>query len=318
MSKLNLLVHLNAYEDETASNNPSRNNFKWQRDTQGVDAGEPSSRSISLGPGQSHSLFSGTVSTSADLTTTWDIGLKAGTTSTYRITYNSGTAPAFRVLRGIGSDATTEVTVTKNAKVVTFTATGGTLYDLDAANVEVGDIVRVGSSFNALNQGKFTVIAKSTNAFSVVNEVGQAEGPITLGAGFADEIKIHSQDGVQIGDKVDITSDFSLVTQGTYEITDVSDNYIEFFSLDSLPAETAVANSSAFLIYRDAKSFIYIESDKSLDIKLNGSAVTNQIEPMTAGTSRKPGIFMSTATIKSAEITNTSQETATIFYVTTE
>lgn len=319
MSKLNLLIHINGYEDENPTNNPSRNNFRWNRDIQGIDISEPSSRSITLGAGQSHDLFSGTVATADDATTTWDIALKAGTSSTYRISHNSGTLPNFRTPRAIGADATTEVTVTKNAKVVTFTATGGTLYDLDAAGLIVGDVVRIGSGFNQLNQGKFTIVSFSTNSFSVVNEVGQAEGPVTLGASFEDQIKIHGQDGVQIGDKVDITNGFSPVTHGTYEITDVADDYIEFFSLDSLPQETGVSNSpAAFSIYRDAKGFIYIESDQDLDIRINGENVTNQIRPLVAGTTRKPGVFMSSASIKSASISNTSQSIANIFYVTAE
>lgn len=319
MNKLNLLVHINGYEDENPTNNPSRNNFKWNRDMQGIDIGEPTSKSLMLNPGQAAMLFSGTVSTSDDMTTTWDLGPKLGASNTYRLSYNSGTGPDFRLLRAIGSDATTEVTVTKNAKVVTFTSTGGTLFDFSAANVQVGDIVRIGDTFDALNQGKFTVIAFDTTSFSVVNEVGQPQGPITLGADFGNQIKIHSQDGVQIGDKLDIAGGFSPVTEGTYDITDVSDDYIEFFSLDSLPTETGISNGDAELtIYRDAKAFIYIESDQRLDIELNGSEVTNQISPLSAGTAKKPGVFMSSSTIRSARIINTSQSVATIFYVTAE
>lgn len=319
MSKLNLLVHLNGYEDENPTNNPSRNNFKWNRDIQGVDISEPASRAITLAPGQTHSLFSGSVTTSDDATTTWDIALKPGSSNTYRISHNAGTAPEFRTARTSGADATTQVTVTKNAKVLTFTSTGGTLFDLITNGVVVGDIARIGSGFNAVNQGKYKIIALTATSFSVENEVGQAEGPILLDADFADDINIHSQDGVQIGDKVDIIAGFSSVSQNTYEITDVSHDYIEFFSLDSLPVESGVSNNpSALLIYRDAKQFVYIESDQKLDIKINGSTVTNQITPMSAGTAKKPGVFMSSASIKSAEIENTSQSFANIFYVTAE
>jgi len=318
MSKLNLLVHLNAYEDENPTNNPSRNNFKWNRDSQGIDIDEPCSKSIVLEAGQSQSLFAGQVTTSDDATTTWDIALKSGTTNTYRISRNAGTLPGFRTLRAIGSDATTEVTVTKNAKLLTFTATGGTLYDLDAASVEVGDIVRIGAAFNVANQGKYTILAKTTNSFTVENNTGLAEGPILLDASFEDELKIHSQDGVQVGDRVDITAGFSVVSQNTYEITDVADDYIEFFSLDSLPAETEVANSPAALfIYRNAKNFIYIESDQKLQITLD-TTETITIEPLTAGTSKKPGVFMSSAIIRSAEIKNLSQSPARVFYTTAE
>ena len=320
MSKMNLLVYINAYKDSTATNNPSMNHVKWDRDIQGLNISEPTSKCIDLPAGQSLSLFSGAVSTSADVTTTWDIALKSGSGNTYKISHSGGTAPDFRIARTEGHDATTEVTVTKNAKLIKFESTGGTVFDLITGSVQVGDEVRIGSVFNANNQGKFKILAFDATSFTIENEIGQAEGPITLGAAFADEINIFSQAGVQVGDKLDIVDGFSSVTFGTYEITDVSHDYLEIFSGESLPTESAVSNNpDALLIYRDAKKFLYIESDQKLDIKLNGSTtVTNEIIPMNAGTEKKPGLFMSSASIKSAEIINKSQSVASIFYFTAE
>jgi hypothetical protein len=318
MSKMNLLVHLNAYKDQTDTNNPSLNNFKWSRDLQQLSISEPESKCINLPPGQSANLFSGTVSTSADATTTWDIALKAGSSNVYRISSDGGTAPDFRTPRTTGADATTEVTITKNAKLMIITSTGGTLFSLIAGGAVVGDEVRLGSVFNLNNQGKYKILALSATSMTVENELAVAEGPITLGASFADEVKVYSQDGVQVGDKVDLIAGFSSASFGTYEIVDVADSYIEIFSNDSLPAESGISNSpDAFIIYRDAKQFLFIESDKKVDISLNGT-ITNEIIPMSAGTALKPGFFMSSASIKSASITNKSQETATIFYVTAE
>ena len=90
-------------------------------------------------------------------------------------------------------------------------------------------------------------------------------------------MNIFSVDGVQVGDKVDILAGFSSTIFGTYDIVDVSHNYIEFFSSESLPSESGISNNpAAFLIYRDAKQFLYIESDKKLEITLNGSQ-TNEL-----------------------------------------
>lgn len=316
---MNLLIHLNAFDDEADTNNPARNHVKWTRDLNSLSISEPTSKCISLAAGQSLSLFAGIQTISADATTTWDVALKSGSSSTYVLSHNSGTAPAFKTKRVLGSDATTEVTVTKNAKLLTFTATGGTLFDLDSAGMVVGDEVRIGAAFNVANQGKFKVISFNTTSFTIENSLGIAEGPVVLGADFDDDIRAHSADGIQVGDKVDIVDGFSPVTFGTYEITDVADDFIEFYSLDSLPTETAVSNNpDALFIYRDAKNFVYVESDKTLDIKINGSSVTNTLQPLQSGSERKPGMFMSSGSIKSAEIVNTSQETASIFYVTAE
>lgn len=319
MSKLNLLVHVNAYEDSNATNNPSRNNFKWNRDHQGIDISEPTSQSVSLAAGQSLTLFSGTVSNAADNTTTWDIALKPATSNTYKISVNAGTSPAFRTAKAIAADATTEITITKNARLLTLASTGGTALDLIVGGVVVGDDVRLGNLFNPVNRGKFKVLARTATSLTIENDSGQAEGPITLGAGFADQLSVFSAAGVQVGDKVDLVAGFSSVSFGTYEITDVSPDYIEIYSPEALPVETAVSNNpAAFVIYRDAKQFVYIESNKKLEVKVNGSATPNSIEPMQAGTSNVPGMFMSSSSLKSLEVTNKSMETATIFYVTAE
>lgn len=316
---MNLLVHINAYEDGNSTNNPSMNHVKWNRDMQGIDVSEPTSKGLQLQPGQSLSLFAGVQSISADATTTWDLSLKSGTTNTYRISHAGGTAPAFRVARTEGHDATTEVTVTKNAKLLKFESTGGQVFDLVTGGVQVGDCVRIGDVFNVSNRGTFKILAFDATSFTIENENGQAEGPITLGANFADEINTYSADGIQIGDKVDIVAGFSIVTQGTYEITDVSHDFIDFYSIDSLPSESNISNSpDALLIYRDAKQFLYIESDKKLSVTLDGSSVSQVIEPFKAGTDRKPGVFMLQSSIKSAVIENKSQEVASVFFVTAE
>ena len=319
MAKLNLLVHVNTYTDSNDTNNPSLNNSKWTRDSQGLSVCEPESRAVKLASGQSLSLFSGAVTLTSDNTTTWNISLKPGTSNTYRISHNSGTLPQFRVARNEGSDATTQVTVTKNAKLITFSSTAGTVFDLITGLVIVGDEVRIGDQFNVANRGKFKILDRSATSFTIENEIGVAEGPITLGAGFADQVNIYSTDGVQIGDKIDMVDGFSPVILGTYDITDVSHDYLEFFSADSLPSQSVISNNpEAFLIYRNAKQFLYLESDQSLDLKINGSSITNSLEPMNAGTAKKPGIFMSSSSLKSVEIINKSQNTANVFWIATE
>ena len=315
MSKMNLLTHLSIYEDKNATNNPTMNNVKWTLDEQGVDLCEPESKSVKLQAGQSLELFSGLIAISDDGTTTYDISLKAGTSNTYKISHNAGTAPDFRAARTTGADATTEVTVTKNGPLLTFTSTGGTAFDLVTGGMQVNDEVRIGDGFNESNQGKFKVLAFDATSFQVENEAGQAEGPITLGAAFAEVIQAFSADGVQIGDKVELASGFSSVTLGTYEITDVNPQYIEIYSIKSLPEETAV--NTQLKIYNNSKQFIYIESNKKLSISIDGISV-GEINNLKAGTELKKGLFMKSGDAYQASITNESSEEASVFYVTAE
>lgn len=313
MSKLNIFLAITAYEDENPTNNPSKNIFKWVNDLQGASIEEPSASTVRLAPGQTLSLFSGEVALSDDGTTTYDLSLKSGTANTYSLKHNAGTAPVFRTLRSLAQDATSEITVTKNATLAIFTSSGGTLLNL--ASLVVGDEVRIGSQFNVANQGKFKVLSKTTTSFTVENASASAEGPVVLGATFADQVRAYSSAGVQIGDKVVIDSGFSIVSQGTYEITDVQDNKIEFYSLSALPTETNVTEN--LRIFNQSKKFIYVESDKKISISINGTN-SNTIEPVLLGIKFKSGCFMQNTTMSSAEITNNSQDTAIVTFLTAE
>ena len=106
---------------------------------------------------------------------------------------------------------------------------------------------------------------------------------------------------------------------GQKKITDVSPDYIEIHSIEALPEESSVSNDpSVLLIYRDAKNFVYIESDKELEITIDNSATPNKLEPMRAGTAQTSGVFMSSGSMKQLDVTNKSLDNATIFYVTAE
>ena len=312
---MNLLNHLNIYEDKNPTNNPTLNIVGWTLDEQGLDVSEPESKSLRLQAGQSLSLFSGLRTISDDGTTTYNITLKTGTSNTYKINHNGGTAPAFRVVRIIGADATTEVTVTKNGPLLTFASTGGTAFDFVSGGMQVGDEVRIGTGFNTANQGKYKVLAFNATSFQIENESGQTEGPIVLGVSFADIVQAFSADGVQIGDKVDLDSGFSSVTLGTYEITDINPDYIEIYSIRGLPEETAITNQ--LKIYNNSKQFIYIESDKKISVSINSINI-GIVEQLSAGTQLKKGVFMKSGSAYEASITNKSSDEAAIFYVVAE
>ena len=280
-----------------------------------MDINEPESKSVSLAAGETLSLFSGVVSISDDGTTSYNISLVSGSSNTYKIAHNSGTAPVFKAARNLSSDATTEITVTKNGPLLTFTSTSGTLLSLIAGGAVVGDEVRIGDGFNIVNQGKYKILALTATSFQIENDAGQAEGPIVLGALFADILQIFSAAGVQVGDKVDLLSPFSLVTVGTYEITDVNPDYIEIYSFKSLPSETNI--TVQLNIYNNSKQYIYIESDKILSLSIDNMSV-GKIEQLKAGTSIKKGIFMKSGSMYQASVKNEDTSSALIFFVSAE
>lgn len=311
MPKINLLVHINAYSDDSYSNAPTLNNIKWHRDYNGINAEEPNGQSIKMQPSQSVKVFDGTTAISADNTTTYDLSLKVNTSQTYVLQHNSGTQPVFRVTRALSISGITEFSITKTGKILNFTLGGDYMSSLISEGVIVGDEVRLGSPFNANNQGKFKILALTANSFSVENEIGIAEN-ITLGAG---EFSIYSSTGVQVGSKVEIQNGFSAASLGTYEITDVYPDKLEFFSDNSIPNETNI--QALIAIYESSKKFVYVESDTKVTVIINGSK-SFDIEPFILGINKKPGIFMLNSYIYSLEVTSNPSQSANVFVVSAE
>jgi hypothetical protein len=400
MSKLNLLVFLNSYEDHHPSNDPSRSNFKWDRGINGLLVSNPLSNEFDLAPGASQILFNGSRTLTQDGTTEYSTTQVPLSTQTYQLNWVGGANPTFRTARTTGADATTQVTVTQNGPLLTFSApavvgvaafftgqvagmttsvtitantvgtignsviltgdgtssittliatwntdnpsnqitlssgdgtqipssgaiiqlTGGvnsaTAFNLVSGGVVIGDNVLIGNEFNTLNQGTFTVIAVTPTSFSVANETGVAEGPILLSSSFASQVQIYSAAGVQIGDTLVISGGFSVVTQGSYKVTAVTANYVQFYTTAVLPVEGPVT-TEAIAFYSAAKQLVYLEASQNCTVTVNGSSAC-QISPFVINNFTKPGIFMNTSTIYSLSVTNNSLNPAKVFLASAE
>jgi hypothetical protein len=313
MNKFSLLVHLQAFADSNPTNNPTLNFFKWTRDISPVDADKPKSEEFCLAPGESKSLWSGERVLSADSTTQLSIQLKSGTDSTYILSWTgTGTNPVFRTIRATGHDATTQLIVSKNGPVITLTQGLGT--PINTSSIVIGDVISLGAPFSDVNKGMFKVIAKTPTSISFENPIGEAQ-TVVLGAGFETALEVFSSSGVQVGDKIRIFGGFSSSTFGTYEITKVFGNRLEFFSSKGLASETVLTDNIA--IYYMAKQFLYLESDKKISLTLNSQNAGN-VEPFVCGSNVQRGVFLKKATMWSASITNDSNETACIYVASIE
>lgn len=320
MSKFSFSVYLNAYSDPNASNNPAQNNFKWSRDVSGLIVNNPVDLAASVAPGETRDLFLGSRTLAQDNTTQYSIALKPLSTNTYVLSWEGGAAPNFRAPRAIGADATTELTAQTNGPIVTFSSTAGTLLDMSTS--QVGDQVTIGSQFNTLNQGSFKIIAKTADSFTIENPSAVNE-VVTLGASFA-ELEVCSAAGVQINDTLKITGGFSLVTQGSYKVTAVRANDLEFYFSDLLPQEGPIT-TDAIAIYSNAKNLVYIEASSPLDVIVNGVNV-GKIEPFFINSQNSPslpgqlvpGVFMLRSTIYSLSVTNNGTDSSNIFFAAVE
>ena len=319
MAKFNALLFLNAYSDKNSTNAPSENNFKWTRNISGIEVTNPSSVAFSLAPGETRTLFNGMRTLTQDGTTQYSIALApvAGQNTTWQLTWSGGTNPGFRTSRTSGANASTQVTATINGSVLTFASAGGTPFNLISGGVQVGDFVQIGNLFNISNQGQFQIISLTATSFSVANPFGVAEGPYTLGSGFASQIDIFSALGVQVGDTLLINGGFSPVTQGAYLVTAVTDLWVRFSSTAVLPTEGPITTES-IVFYFDAQRLVYLESNQKVTMVINGQA-GNEIDPIAdCRCSIQPGIFMRMSTVYSMTVTNVSQSTASLFLASVE
>lgn len=316
MPNMNFLVFLNTYSDQHSSNNPSLNNFKWDREINGLPVSNPLSQAFTLAPGESKTLFNGTRTLAQDNTTQYSLTLVPLSANTYQLSAVGGALPNFRTPRTPGSDATTQITVTQNGPLLTFASTGGTPLALISGGAVVGDYVRLGNLFNPLNQGEQKILALTATSFTVANEIGTPEGPITLGSGFATQLQIYSAAGVQVGDTLVISGGFSSVTQNSYVVTSVAANYLQFYTTDVLPLEGPIT-TQAVAVYSSAKRLVYLETDQKCTVVTNG-ANNCPVSPFIINNSVKPGIFMNTSTIFSLTVVNNSTDPASLFLASAE
>jgi hypothetical protein len=211
-----------------------------------------------------------------------------------------------------------------NANIQLTGGTTATLFNLIVGGAVVGDYVTIGNEFAPANQGTFQILSLTATSFTVSNPNGVAQGAVTLGAEFASQVQIYSAAGVQVGDVLMITGGFSAATQGSYEITAVFANSLQFTSTTVLPQEGPITTED-IIIYSNAKTLVYMESDSALSVTVNGTVVGN-IEPFVIPNAHQPsfpptvipGPFMMKSVIYSLSVTNNGLVPANMFYAAVE
>jgi hypothetical protein len=324
MSKFSMSIFLQSYDDHHSSNAPSRSSLKWNRDLNSIFVNNPTNQADTVAPGETRVVFNGLRTLGQNGSTSYSIALKPLSSNTYVLSWaGAGAAPNFRTPRTTGADATTQVTTVVNGPIVTFTSTGGTNFNLTSGGCIVGDYVTIGNEFNTLNQGTFKLLALTATSFTIENPTAVGEGPITLGSSFATQVQIFSAAGAQVNDTIVISGGFSATTVGSYVVTAVYAESLEFFSASALPIESNIVTQVT--IYSNAKTLVYIESDSALDVILNGVDI-GQIEPFVISNVALPslppkvvpGVFMLKSTIYSLSVTNNGISPANIFFAAVE
>lgn len=300
MSLINVSFNLVAYADTPSNINPQVKHADYKWSLLGLPTDNPKQVPISLSPGESSTVM--TIARTLSFTggTSFSIVQVAGTTNAQLV----GDFGA-RTARSDG-DGTTEWALVRTNKLVrmTYTTTGTAPV---FGGMVTGDGVTVGTGFNALNQGDFTIVRVGADFIEYENEIATDE---TITA----QLEIYSSGPVQVGDKLDLTDPaFSFSNQGIFDILRVTDSFVEFSNPDIVP-ESGITGVTAtgLVIYPDAFKWMLMALDRRIIVKLNGDTGTGtEVEPPVDGDIvNNPGLFLKRGKVFQVDVENPGLEVA--------
>lgn len=325
-SILNITNQLLAYSDPSGNtDNPQYKDYDWTRRLSALAIENPSHNTVTISPGQQFAVVN--TSISLGLSGSTIISIEKVKTSTYAINIDSGPGN-FKTSRNVTGILTSSVQV-NNDSIASFSFPSS-----DLSNVQVGDIMRIAGvstyaispySFDAINSGTWTVLAVDNMTKTVQANRGQGQpcqgiseiiaGPINPG-----EVLFYAQDGVQTGNTLAVYGTLSFASNGSYNIVDATPTTVYFTSTAPIPEQSGISYvPESFIIYANAKNFIYIESNQMVAIKLNGETSNrNTIDPVQAGRPDLIGFMSKVGLVYSLVIVNLSVSPATIRYFVAE
>lgn len=313
MSRMTIVSHVFAYEEEEATGNPSRKAIDWPRTIGNVPVRNPETLQRSIEPLGTWTVFDGTRPIALDVTTELSLGSVLGQPSKYRLAVTGGTDPVFRVDREVALIGV-ETTVAVNPNLsVTISVVAGAPF----ASVEPGDVAFVRgpltgftSPFSPLNEGYWTVLTAAGASITVtrnLSEVFSATSEVVT-PDSNQAIEVFSPGGVQVGDTVDLLGGFVSTAQRAYEITDVNPGWLEITSTAPLGAETGVQpGPTGFVVHTAAKKVVILEVSQECLVRVNGdtgSAVV--LTPWVPGDSRFPAEYRQTGSLWKLQLVNKS------------
>ena len=306
-----------AFTNPSGGNDPVRKAWDWTRQLQNVPVANPQSQSFTLAPGSSLAVFSSSLSTGITGSTVVSMSLNSFSPSVYRFTIVSGPG-AFRTDRGLTlSGSLITVTVNANSTATWVTGTGA------FTGVLVGDTVFIpglstGDSagpFNVSNEGFWVVLAVNSSTSLTLGRPGVFLGvsqAVTLGA--SNQLTAFSAAGIQPGNFLAITAQFSASVQGIYTVWAVTPGWVEIVSSSPLPIQTSITQTTTSMIfYTTSKRFVRVESDQQVTVQYNGDSTNNNlVTPFVAGSSNLIGWDEKVGTVFSLTIVNNGLSSANL------
>lgn len=305
------------------TDNPSQRSFDWTRKIYSIAVFNPKTSSVTIPSGQSVVLFDGTRPNPLDGTSVLSLSLLTNSPGVYRLSVNSGST-GFKTARSISGVTGCTVSI-NNGSLANFDFTGATL-----TGVAVGDILRINGAqnydtgpfaFNPLNSGSWVIVGIQGTILSCTRPSGIAfQGVNESVASAAADVSIYAQDGVQDGDKIDISGVFSLVSQRVYTVKTATPNFIDFVSTQPLPNENNLTYTfGSVTFYVTAKKFIGIEVNQDAIVRYNDdTGNSNRVSPISPGDMIKVGWIEKWGDTYKCVVVNKSVNPLDVRFFTTE
>lgn len=322
---LNIVSSAVAFGDGSPTSNPKLRYFDWSRQSQGIPVSNPRSECVVLDPGQAKTMFDGTRATFIDGTTQFRVSLNPLDPSLYRFAWVSGSFPVFRIARP--TDLTgMQVTITTAANgSATFSVPSGAPFN----GVESGDILFIpgistgdpASPFSDINVGYWEVLGASGASLQVTRLVGQPFAGVNeqVMVANATEFQVFSSTGVQVGDKVEVSSGFAISSRKTYEVVAVNPRWVEVVSTSPLALETAAPGLGGMSFYTSSKRFVRVEVDQEALVRMNGDTGSSQrLSPVIPGDSLQTAWYEKFGPTWSLVVVNRSASRMTVNMLTCE
>jgi hypothetical protein len=298
----------------------------WHKSLKGIECSNPRSESYSLAAGQTLHVFDGKRSLSLDGTTEFSLLSSPLQVGHYRIAATAGTLPEFRTDRNVD--------LTGRTCAIEVRPDGTAIFDTgepDFASVVVGDHVFIPgmatgdpvSPFNVINQGFWEVLGKpSATSLQLVRlqrditaMYSESVSVTNLG-----QFIVYSAEGVQVGDRVELSAGFSAPNLKTYKVREVTPTWIGISSPVPLPDESDVApGADGLSVYAFAKRYLRVEADQECAVLVNGDTGEKQrISPWRPGDLSLAGEYTRTGPTWSLSLVNKSATSATVCIISVE
>jgi len=303
MSLLNVSLNFLAYLDAVKSANPSMRMTDQEWSLMGIPSDQVNTYPLVLSPGETKQVMSTARALNFNSSTTFAIAPIPGS-CLVQLTGSFGQ----RTGRADGDDTTQwQVTVVNGLVTLTFAAEGTAP---DFTTMRPGDGVMLGTAFQQYNQGIFQVVKVGANFIQFQNQLGVAENV----TGQAD---VFSSGPVQVGDTLDLTSSqFSFPNQGQFQITAVTDTFVQFTNRAAVP-ETVTGVTGGLTIYLDSYEWMLVALDGRTILNLNGDTGSGlEVSPGQKGNiGEDPGLMLKRGKVYQMQAYNPGQDVVRGFVV---